>query len=65
MADAYLTVPEVAAAMRVHRQTVYRMVWSGELPWVNVGRGKSRPRIRIRQSAVDAFMSSRERGAAA
>lgn len=61
--DDVLKVDEVARMLRVSRQTVYRMVWSGELPWVNVGRGKSRPRIRIRESAVQRYLESRERAA--
>ena len=34
----FLTVAEVAAVMRVSKMTVYRMVHSGELPAVRVGR---------------------------
>ncbi len=34
----FLTVAEVAAAMRVSKMTVYRLVHSGELPAVRVGR---------------------------
>lgn len=33
-----LTVAEVAAVMRVSKMTVYRLVHSGELPAVQVGR---------------------------
>ena len=35
---AFLTVAEVAAVMRVSKMTVYRLVHSGELPAVRVGR---------------------------
>ena len=35
----FLTVPEVAALMRVSRMTVYRLLESGTLPSVRVGRG--------------------------
>src|SRR5947209_4991864 len=34
----FLTVAEVAAAMRVSKMTVYRLVHNGELPAVRVGR---------------------------
>jgi excisionase family DNA binding protein len=34
----FLTVAEVAAVMRVSKMTVYRMVHSGDLPAVRVGR---------------------------
>lgn len=34
----FLTIAEVAAMMRVSKMTVYRIVHSGELPAVRVGR---------------------------
>ena len=34
----FLTVAEVATVMRVSKMTVYRLVHSGELPAVRVGR---------------------------
>lgn len=34
----FLTVAEVAARMRVSKMTVYRLVHSGELPAVQLGR---------------------------
>ena len=34
----FMTVAEVAAVMRVSKMTVYRLVHSGELPAVRVGR---------------------------
>jgi excisionase family DNA binding protein len=34
----FLTVAEVAAIMRVSKMTVYRLVHSGEMPAVRVGR---------------------------
>ena len=34
----FLTIAEVAAVMRVSKMTVYRLVHSGELPAVRVGR---------------------------
>jgi excisionase family DNA binding protein len=34
----FLTIAEVAAKMRVSKMTVYRLVHSGELPAVRVGR---------------------------
>jgi excisionase family DNA binding protein len=37
-AVTFLTVAEVAAMMRVSKMTVYRLVHSGELPAVRVGR---------------------------
>lgn len=34
----YLTVKEIAADLRVHKMTVYRMIASGQLASVKVGR---------------------------
>ena len=47
----FLTVAEVAAAMRVSKMTVYRLVHNGELPAVRVGRS-----FRVPEDAVDAYL---------
>ncbi len=47
----FLTVAEVAAIMRVSKMTVYRLVHSGEMPAVRVGRS-----FRVPQDAVDAYL---------
>ena len=39
----FLTVAEVAAIMRVSKMTVYRMVHSGTLPAIRVGRASRVP----------------------
>jgi excisionase family DNA binding protein len=39
-----LTIDETAEALRVHRDTVHKMMNSGELPYVTVGK---RRRVRI------------------
>lgn len=49
----FLTVAEVAAVMRVSKMTVYRLVHSGELPAVRVGRS-----FRVKQEDVDAYIRS-------
>lgn len=43
----FLTVAEVAAVMRVSKMTVYRLVHSGDLPAVRVGRS-----FRVPEQAV-------------
>ena len=48
----FLTVAEVAAMMRVSKMTVYRLVHSGELEAVRVGRS-----FRVPESAVEEFLS--------
>ena len=49
-----LTVAEVASAMRISTMTVYRLIKSGELPAVRVGRS-----YRVRGSAVEQYLASR------
>ena len=50
---AFLTVAEVAGVMRVSKMTVYRMVHSGELAAVRVGRS-----FRVPAKAVRDYLSS-------
>lgn len=50
----FLTVQEVADLMRVSTMTVYRIIKSGELPAVRVGRS-----FRVRDVDVDAYLGSR------
>ena len=49
--DPLLTVSEVAATMRVSKMTVYRLVHSGELPAVQVGRS-----FRINEDDVNEYL---------
>jgi excisionase family DNA binding protein len=46
-----LTVAEVAAAMRVSKMTVYRLVHAGDLPALRVGRS-----FRVPEAAVDDYL---------
>ena len=48
----FLTVAEVAALMRVSKMTVYRLVHSGELAAVRVGRS-----FRVPETAVHAYLN--------
>jgi excisionase family DNA binding protein len=50
----YLTVSEVATALRVSNMTVYRLVSAGDLPSVRVGRC-----VRLRADDVDQYLSGR------
>jgi excisionase family DNA binding protein len=52
--DLLLTVREVAATMRVSTMTVYRLIKSGELPAIRVGKN-----YRIRESDVNRYLSER------
>jgi excisionase family DNA binding protein len=47
----FLTVQEVAALMRVSKMTVYRLVHSGELASVRVGRS-----FRVPERAVNEYL---------
>nr|VDG62218.1 DNA binding domain, excisionase family [Streptococcus thermophilus] len=49
----FLTVAEVAEIMRVSKMTVYRLVHSGELPAVRVGRS-----FRVNENAVNEYLDS-------
>lgn len=49
----FLTVAEVAEIMRVSRMTVYRLVHSGEMPAVRVGRS-----FRVPQDALDRYLAT-------
>ncbi|MFJ5984283.1 helix-turn-helix transcriptional regulator [Lentzea sp. NPDC092896] len=59
--DEWLLVPEVAKKMRVSARTVYRLVANRLLTAHRVGIGQGG--IRVRDSAVDAFIKSREQAA--
>lgn len=47
----FLTVAEVARILRVSKMTVYRLVHSGELPAVRVGRS-----FRVSRRGVDDYL---------
>ena len=47
----FTTVAEVASLMRVSKMTVYRLIHSGVLPAVRVGRS-----FRVPESAVDDYL---------
>lgn len=48
---AFLTVAEVATVMRVSKMTVYRLVHSGHLPAIRVGRA-----FRVPEQAVHEYL---------
>jgi len=50
----FLTVQEVAELLRVSSMTVYRLIKSGDLPAVRVGRS-----FRVAEIDVDAYLESR------
>jgi excisionase family DNA binding protein len=54
----FLTVAEVATAMRVSKMTVYRLVHSGELPAVRVGRSYRVPEQAVHTYLRDSFVEA-------
>jgi excisionase family DNA binding protein len=53
---SFLTVAEVAGVMRVSKMTVYRMVHSGELSAVRVGRSFRVPAKAVREYLAAAYV---------
>lgn len=54
----FLTVAEVATAMRVSKMTVYRLVHNGELPAVRVGRSFRVPEQAVHTYLKDSFVEA-------
>ena len=54
----FLTVAEVAAIMRVSKMTVYRLVHSGELEAIRVGRSIRVPERAVTDYLREAFVPS-------
>jgi excisionase family DNA binding protein len=50
--NQFLTVGEVASALRVSNMTVYRLINAGELPAVRIGRS-----FRLRQEDLDRYLA--------
>jgi excisionase family DNA binding protein len=53
--DPLMTVPEVAATLRLHPDTVRRWLRAGQLPAVNLG---GRRGYRVRRSELDRFLAA-------
>jgi excisionase family DNA binding protein len=54
----FLTVAEVAAIMRVSKMTVYRLVHSGVLPAIRVGRSFRVPEQAVHDYLRDSFVET-------
>ena len=50
----FLTVAEVAQVLRISNMTVYRLISSGQLPAVRVGKS-----YRLREEDVDRYLAER------
>ena len=58
----FLTVAEVAEAMRVSKMTVYRLVHAGTLPAVQVGRSFRIPEQAVLEYLRDSYVQGYEAG---
>ena len=56
--DTLHTVGEVAGMLRVSTMTVYRLIRTGELPAVRIGRN-----YRVKQSDLEAYLDAQTTGA--
>ena len=54
----FLTVAEVASILRVSKMTVYRLVHSGELEAIRVGRSFRVPEQAVNQYLRDSFVAA-------
>jgi len=54
-----LTPPELAARLRVKPSKVLGWIKTGELPALDVGNGRKKPRFRISPEAIAAFEAAR------
>lgn len=54
----FLTVSEVASLMRVSKMTVYRLVHSGELPAIRVGRSFRVPEWAVHEYLRDSYIEA-------
>jgi excisionase family DNA binding protein len=52
--EPLLTVGEVASTMRVSNMTIYRLIKSGQLPAIRVGKN-----YRVRESDMNQYLSER------
>jgi excisionase family DNA binding protein len=55
---SFLTVAEVAAIMRVSKMTVYRLVHSGDMPAVRVGRSFRVPERAVHDYLREAYVET-------
>lgn len=59
MPERRLTVKQVAEQLGTGVLSVYRRIWSGEIPAVDLRQpGKGKPTYRVAQSAVDAYLAA-------
>jgi excisionase family DNA binding protein len=58
MSHLLLTVPETAAELRVHRDTVYALISDGRLKAHNLAKPGARSKTRIHRDDLNTFIAS-------
>jgi excisionase family DNA binding protein len=53
-----LTIPEVAAALRISRSSIYRLFEAGELAWVQIGAAR-----RVNSAEINRFVDKHTKAA--
>jgi excisionase family DNA binding protein len=59
LSSRYRTPPQIAETLGVNAKRVRDWIRDGLLVAVNVGDGKTRPRWRVSEAALDAFLAAR------
>lgn len=58
MAEELLTIPDVAARLKVSRMSVYRLIHGDELTAVNIALGTQRTKLRVTGTAYAQYVAS-------
>ena len=61
MSGDCFTLKEVAIKLRISEEQARGLVQDGELQFINVGRGKKRPRMRFTEADLDDLIERRRR----
>jgi len=51
-----LNIRELSKKLKISMTTIYRMVESGEIPYISIGVGKKKPRIRFSPASIDGWL---------
>lgn len=62
-APQLLTIPEVAARLKINRNSVYRYIAAGAFPTVDIGMGRSKTRVKA--DDLEAWIADRTTAAKA
>jgi|GEM_PF-1811130 len=51
-----LNIRELSKKLKISMTTIYRMVESGEIPYISIGVGKKKPRIGFSPTSIDGWL---------